>query len=165
MGEHIHPPKSELMNPKLARKADGSDMWWRNMLENPVTAQWDHRVLVRFSSYPPQVSTHRTNCSSQAMTTFTSIVTLFLYARRPSVAMHLPPTTLRLIKGTLHMSVLQVALGISTLVYLVPIPLASAHQAGSLVLLSLALAAGASLRRPGKVAREIMKVRRSAVKA
>ena len=99
------------------------------------------------------------------MTTFTSIVTLFLYARRPSVAMHLPPTTLRLIKGTLHMSVLQVALGISTLVYLVPIPLASAHQAGSLLLLSLALAAGASLRRPGKVAREIMKVRRSAVKA
>ena len=38
MGEHIHPPKSELMNPKLARKADGSDMWWRNMLENPETA-------------------------------------------------------------------------------------------------------------------------------
>ena len=54
------------------------------------------------------------------------------------------------------MSLLQVSLGISTLIYLVPIPLASAHQAGSLVLLTLALAAGASLRRPGKVARELL---------
>lgn len=57
------------------------------------------------------------------------------------------------------MSLLQVSLGISTLIYLVPIPLASAHQAGSLVLLTLALAAGASMRRPGKVARELLKVR------
>ena len=57
------------------------------------------------------------------------------------------------------MSLLQVSLGISTLIYLVPIPLASAHQAGSLVLLTLALAAGASIRRPGKVAREMLKVR------
>lgn len=58
------------------------------------------------------------------------------------------------------MSLLQVSLGISTLIYLVPIPLASAHQAGSLVLLSLALAAGASLRRPGWVVREIMAKRK-----
>ncbi|KAK4704975.1 heme a synthase, partial [Phenoliferia sp. Uapishka_3] len=145
MGEHIHPPKSELMDPRFARKADGSDKWWRNMLENPVTAQFDHRVI--------------------AMTTFASIVSLFLYVRRPSIKPHLPPHTFRLIKATMHMSFLQVALGISTLIYLVPIPLASAHQAGSLVLLSLAIAAGASLRRPGKVAREIMKARRMAVKA
>jgi cytochrome c oxidase assembly protein subunit 15 len=34
---------------------------------------------------------------------------------------------------------LQVTLGISTLIYMVPIPLASAHQAGSLTLLSTAL--------------------------
>jgi cytochrome c oxidase assembly protein subunit 15 len=94
------------------------------------------------------------------MTTFTSIVALFLYVRRPSVRPHLPPTTFRLIKGTLHMSLVQVALGISTLVYLVPIHLAATHQAGSLVLLSLALAAGASLRRPGKVARELLRMRR-----
>lgn len=94
------------------------------------------------------------------MTTFTSILTLFLITRRPHIRKHLPPTSLRLIKGTLHMSLLQVALGISTLIYLVPIHLAATHQAGSLVLLSLALAAGASLRRPGAVAREIMKTRK-----
>ena len=63
------------------------------------------------------------------MTTFTSIVSLFLFVRRPSIAMHLPPTTVRLIKGTMHMSFLQVALGISTLIYLVPIHLAATHQA------------------------------------
>lgn len=37
------------------------------------------------------------------------------------------------------MSWVQVALGISTLVYLVPTPLAASHQAGSLLLLSTAL--------------------------
>ena len=57
------------------------------------------------------------------------------------------------------MSILQVALGISTLLYLVPTHLAATHQAGSLVLLTLMLGVGASLRRPGKVAREVMKVR------
>ena len=37
------------------------------------------------------------------------------------------------------MAGLQITLGISTLIYMVPIPLASAHQAGSLTLLSTAL--------------------------
>lgn len=55
------------------------------------------------------------------------------------------------------MSLLQVSLGVSTLIYLVPIPLAAAHQAGSLVLLTLALASGAALRRPGRVATELLK--------
>lgn len=53
----------------------------------------------------------------------------------------------------MHMAFLQVALGISTLVYLVPVPLAAAHQAGSLVLLSLCVAAGASLKMPSAAAR------------
>lgn len=60
MGEGIVPPLPELYNPKAyARKADSSDGWWRNMLENPTTVQFDHRVLVRsptalllFSSCP-----------------------------------------------------------------------------------------------------------------
>lgn len=139
MGGRLVPPSSELIAPNYSRKPDGSD-WWRNMFENPVTVQFDHRVL--------------------AITTFTSIVSLFLYVRRPSVKPHLPPTAYRLIKGTMHMSVLQVALGISTLVYMVPIHLAATHQAGSLVLLTLALASGASLRRPGKVASELLKLKK-----
>jgi heme a synthase len=45
MGETIIPPKGELFNPDYA-KSD-SDLWWRNILENPTTVQFDHRVLVR----------------------------------------------------------------------------------------------------------------------
>ncbi|GAA5865637.1 hypothetical protein JCM1840_003199 [Sporobolomyces johnsonii] len=139
MGGGLHPPASELNKDFYCRKADKSDRW-RNLFENPTTAQFDHRML--------------------AYTTFLSVVSLFLYARRPHIRSQLPPTTFRLIKGSLHMSVLQVALGISTLLYLVPTHLAATHQAGSLVLLSLVLATGASIRRPGRVAQEIMKLRR-----
>jgi heme a synthase len=43
---------------------------------------------------------------------------------------------------------LQVTLGITTLIYLVPIPLAAAHQAGALALLTACLAFSAKLKRP-----------------
>jgi cytochrome c oxidase assembly protein subunit 15 len=46
MGNGISPPASELMNPAYAVKPDGSDMWWRNIFENPTTVQFDHRLLV-----------------------------------------------------------------------------------------------------------------------
>jgi len=132
MGDDLVPSVSELYSPKYSRKPDQSDLFIRNSLENPTTVQFDHRVL--------------------AITTFTAILALAAYVRRPSVAAHVPKTTLRWIKSTMHMAFLQVALGISTLVYLVPVPLAAAHQAGSLVLLSLCVGAGASLRMPGKAA-------------
>ncbi|GAA6064592.1 hypothetical protein JCM10212_003768 [Sporobolomyces blumeae] len=144
MGGSLHPPWYELNKDFYCRKADKSDRW-RNLFENPTTAQFDHRML--------------------AYTTFLSVVSLFAYARRPHVRAHLPPTTFRLIKASLHMSLLQVALGISTLLYLVPVPLAATHQAGSLVLLSLVLATGATIRRPGRVAQEVLKVRRIRNKA
>ncbi|BGP48337.1 Cytochrome c oxidase assembly protein cox15 [Rhodotorula kratochvilovae] len=138
MGGGLHPPASELNKDFYCRKADKSDRW-RNIFENPTTVQFDHRML--------------------AYTTFLSVVSLFAYARRPHIRSQLPPTTFRLIKASLHMSVLQVALGISTLLYLVPTHLAATHQAGSLVLLSLVLAAGASLRRPGsRVVQEALRL-------
>jgi cytochrome c oxidase assembly protein subunit 15 len=46
----------------------------------------------------------------------------------------------------MHMASLQVALGISTLIYLVPTWLAAAHQAGALMLLTTALILGSRLR-------------------
>ncbi|BGO99840.1 Cytochrome c oxidase assembly protein cox15 [Rhodotorula toruloides] len=137
MGGKLHPPSYELNKDFYCRKADKSDRW-RNLFENPTTVQFDHRML--------------------AYTTFFSVVSLFLYARRPHIRSQLPPLTYRLIKGSLHMSVLQLTLGITTLLYLVPTHLAATHQAGSLVLLSLVLAAGASLRRPSKVAREALRI-------
>lgn len=162
MGGRLIPPKSEMFAEEITKRGG----WWRNFFENPTTVQWDHRVLVRrsFSSFRLSFTdflfdTLSLSFSHQATTTFLSILSLFLYARRPTISSTLPPLTLRLIKGTLHMSVVQVGLGITTLIYLVPIHLAATHQAGSLVLLSLALAAGASLRRPGRVVREVMRIR------
>ncbi len=48
MGGRIAPPADELFNRDYCKSPDGSDLWWRNILENPTTVQFDHRVLVRF---------------------------------------------------------------------------------------------------------------------
>jgi cytochrome c oxidase assembly protein subunit 15 len=46
MGGKLMPDTEELMDWRFAKAADRSDLWWRNLLENPVTVQWDHRVFV-----------------------------------------------------------------------------------------------------------------------
>jgi len=60
----------------------------------------------------------------------------------------LPRYSRRLVDLTAAAAVTQVTLGITTLLYLVPIPLAAMHQAGSVVLLTCLTALGVSLRRP-----------------
>jgi len=88
---------------------------WRDLFENAVTVQFNHRLL--------------------ALLTFASVVILWLASlRRPlpaqlRVALHL------LMAATL----LQVMLGISTLLLHVPVPLAATHQAGALLLFTVAL--------------------------
>lgn len=52
MGGRLAPPRNELMNPVYAQREDKSDLWWRNMLENPSTVQLNHRVLV----CPPEIN-------------------------------------------------------------------------------------------------------------
>lgn len=119
MGLGLTPPKSELWDKFYSRKEDESDLWWRNMLENPSTVQMDHRIL--------------------AVSTFCAILALFAYSRTGKVAQALPKDAKKGALGLMHLVSLQVALGISTLIYLVPVPLAAAHQAGSLAVLSGAL--------------------------
>ncbi len=46
MGGRLVPPTDELFDTHYAKAQDGSDIWWRNLLENPTTVQFDHRVLV-----------------------------------------------------------------------------------------------------------------------
>jgi hypothetical protein len=46
MGEHLYPPTDEMFDPTYAQNADKSDLWWRNLLENPTTVQFNHRCLV-----------------------------------------------------------------------------------------------------------------------
>jgi cytochrome c oxidase assembly protein subunit 15 len=88
---------------------------WRNFFENVATVQFDHRVL--------------------AIIVLLAIVALWLTGRRvvltsqARVGLHL----------LLAAGLLQVSLGISTLLLQVPTALASMHQAGALLLFSAAL--------------------------
>lgn len=123
MGLGLAPPRSELFSDFYSHTPDNSDMWWRNPLENPSLVQLDHRIL--------------------ATTTFTSVMALWAYSRYARKINKLLPITCRKgIHGVVGFAWLQVILGISTLIYLVPLPLASAHQAGSLALLSYVLILG-----------------------
>lgn len=129
MGLGLTPPKAELWNAHYSQKQDQSDLWWRNMLENPSLVQLDHRML--------------------AMTTFTSIVALALWPRfsGPLKAI-MPRKQMKSVNAVVHMATLQVVLGISTLIYMVPTWLGAAHQAGALALLTTAVVLGSRFRVP-----------------
>lgn len=134
MGKGLAPPSTELWDAHYSRHADHSDIWWRNMLENPSLVQLDHRIL--------------------AMTTFTSIMALWAYTRRsPTIKRLLPPGARKGVHGIVGFAFLQVSLGISTLLYLVPTPLASAHQAGSLFLLTWVFVLGSRIWHPSRTAK------------
>lgn len=128
MGVGITPPSSELWDKFYSRAEDNSDLWWRNLLENPSLVQLDHRIL--------------------ATTTFCAVLALFAYTRTGRVAAAMPRDVKKGATGLVHLVCMQVALGISTLIYMVPIPLAAAHQAGALALLTGVLILGQRLRVP-----------------
>lgn len=117
MGLGLTPPKKELFDPFYSHVPDHSDLWWRNMLENPSLVQLDHRIL--------------------ATTTFTAVVSLFAYTRfSAAVRSRMPRDAKKGIMGMVHLVWMQAALGISTLIYMVPTWLAASHQAGALALLT-----------------------------
>ncbi|MDH3265732.1 MAG: COX15/CtaA family protein [Gammaproteobacteria bacterium] len=99
------------------------DPVWRNAFDNMTTVQFDHRVL--------------------AITTFCIIVFYWLRARKAD----LPVRSRRAANALLHTAVLQVILGISTLLLSVPTVLAAAHQAVALLLFTVALFLVHSLRK------------------
>merc|ERR1719365_10608 len=87
----------------------------RNITENPTTVQFNHRILGT-----------------------TTLAALLLVAGRAQ-SLPLPPH-LRLTALALGgMGCLQVAMGITTLLLYVPVPVAAAHQSGALATLSLAM--------------------------
>ncbi len=134
MGLGLTPPKSELFSDFYSHTPDKSDIWWRNPLENPSLVQLDHRIL--------------------ATTTFTSVMGLWAYTKlSPSLKKIMPRACRKGMHGVVGFVFLQVALGISTLIYLVPVPLASAHQAGSLALLSWVLVLGSRTWIPRRISR------------
>lgn len=102
---------------------------WRNFFENTALVQFDHRYL--------------------ALTTLGSIGATVAMARGglgPGFWQTLPRTTRVALMGAAHMSLVQVGLGIATLLLYVPVPLAAVHQAGSMVLLTLVTALTHSLK-------------------
>lgn len=126
MGDTWFPSSRELMDPHFARKEDKSDLWWRNMLENPTTVQLNHRIL--------------------GITTFFSVLALHSYcSRRKAIVPRMADRTVKVMMGLVTA---QVGLGIATLIYLVPISLASIHQAGALALFTSAIVFAAQLRKP-----------------
>ncbi|GAO47567.1 hypothetical protein G7K_1770-t1 [Saitoella complicata NRRL Y-17804] len=115
----LAPPLSDLFSSDYATSPDHSDLYWRNFLENPVLVQLDHRIL--------------------ATTTFFATLALWIYSKRLPL---LPLPAKRAADACMALVTMQVALGISTLLMCVPIPLAAAHQAGSLALLTGTLVLG-----------------------
>ncbi|GAM84340.1 hypothetical protein ANO11243_023340 [Dothideomycetidae sp. 11243] len=139
MGLGLTPPKKELFDPWYSHTPDRSDLWWRNMLENPSLVQLDHRIL--------------------ATTTFTAVMALWAYARfRRGVRSALPIRALRATNIVFSLVWVQATLGITTLLYLVPLPLASAHQAGALALLTATLFLGRQVWVPRRVAKRLAEI-------
>ncbi len=97
--------------------------WYRNWFENLTSVQFDHRVL--------------------AETTWAATALLWLAGMRAALSSRA--------RAALHalffLACLQVALGIATLLLVVPLPVAVAHQAGALLVLTAALVVCHSLRR------------------
>lgn len=88
---------------------------WRNLFENVATVQFDHRML--------------------ALVTFTGICVLWLMSRGKTL-----PKQVRVgMHCLLAVAGLQVVLGISTLLMVVPVALAATHQAGALLLFTVIL--------------------------
>ncbi len=87
--------------------------WWKNLFENTLTVQFNHRIVA-----------------------YVIVAFIFIHAARQMTG-HCRAGTSAL--ALLVVVLAQLALGIATLLYLVPINMALAHQGGALILLATAL--------------------------
>lgn len=97
--------------------------WYSNFTTNMATVQFDHRVLAA---------------------TLALLVVWFAY--RVHRTADLSPIARRAADLLLVLLVVQIALGIATLLLVVPLPLAAAHQAGAVLVFAAALNASHTLR-------------------
>ena len=96
---------------------------WRNFFENIITVQFDHRVLA---------------------TILFLLIPSFWFKARQYTLEPLARLSINLLFAAL---VLQITLGISTLLLVVPVSLAAAHQGGAVILLTASLFVSQQLRR------------------
>ena len=112
MGDHLIAPDLFIQAP-----------WWINFFENPVTAQFVHRLIAGFVAI--------------------ALIWLVVRARRAGLDSALKRRFYYLPFGLFG----QAMLGIATLMLVVPLPLAVAHQAGAFILFTLGLYALHGVRR------------------
>ncbi|MDP1952341.1 MAG: COX15/CtaA family protein [Betaproteobacteria bacterium] len=98
------------------------DPWYLNFFSNMATVQFDHRLGAWLLAFV--------------------VPWFWMQSRREA----LPPRARLAIHLLLGMLALQIGLGIATLLLVVPVPLAAAHQGGAVLLLGAALLANHSLR-------------------
>ena len=97
--------------------------FWRNFFDNMTTVQFDHRAL--------------------AITTLFVVIGFWFKARKAD----LPARSRPAVNALLHTTVLQVALGITTLLMSVPVILGATHQGVAMLLFTVSLYILHSLRR------------------
>lgn len=153
MGDGLLPHKSELLDVRYAVRTGApvpspdaptehvppsvARLWTGNVTQNPVTVQAIHRYL--------------------GLTTLASLFVFMRYSKRAKAL--LPSAAPRFATGAAHMSALQALLGITTLMYMVPLPLASMHQGGAVLLLTLMTCVLAVLRKPNQALRAFAEAR------
>jgi len=96
--------------------------WWKNFFWNMATVQFDHRAVGWLLAF--------------------TVPLLWWRLRGPRI----PARARRGGAALLAMVAVQLALGIATLVNVVPLPLAALHQAGALIVFALALNVAHALR-------------------
>jgi cytochrome c oxidase assembly protein subunit 15 len=89
--------------------------WYRNFFDNMATVQFDHRIIAWILAI---------------------LVPIFWFKSR---RLTLPSSTQLACNLLLFMLVVQISLGVATLLMVVPLPLAVAHQAGAMLLFTAAL--------------------------
>lgn len=128
MGNRLVPSNNELFEKRYTREENPTNLKliYSNMMDNPVTVQFIHRML--------------------ATATWTACLAYFIYARRRRNI--LPRSVYKGAHGVIGFASLQALLGITTLVYIVPIPLAAMHQGGAIAFLTSILVLLCRLRVP-----------------
>ena len=89
--------------------------WYRNFFDNMATVQFNHRMIAW---------------------TLAILIPVFWFRSRN---LPLPGSTHLACSLLLFMLAVQISLGIATLLLVVPLPLAAAHQAGAMLLFTAAL--------------------------
>ncbi len=98
------------------------DPWWKNFFWNMATVQFDHRLIAWLLAFAVPIAWFKVRTSSSSRRARTGANVL------------------------LALLAVQIALGIATLVHVVPLPLAAGHQAGAMLVFAAALNVAHALR-------------------